>query len=154
MNFGSIKVQKRGKVIVDDLLNGEISDFNKYTYLTLTKYQALLSRAKSIGLCVARYVISIDDVHLKTEIVDKIFSTKNYDFITIFRVAKDLATKFDKYDNNRVRRLSYLRQHTEITENIFDLAYELAKYSTLSKKSHLIDETISYAEIQSEFITA
>lgn len=154
MNFGSVKAQKRGEVIVDDLLDGEITDFNKYAYLTLTKNQSLLSRARSIGLCVSKYFIAIDDADLKTEIVDKIFSTKNYEFITIFRVAKDLATKFDKYDNNRARRLSYLKQHTEVTENIFDLAYQLAKYSSLSKKSHLIDETISYAEIQSEFITA
>ena len=155
MYFNADKMVKKGEVIVNELLEGGITDFREFVYCTTNKSQTILTRSKNVGKCVSKYVInSIEDDEIKNIIIDKIFSTKNYDFILVFRVAKDIATKFDKYEDNKVRKISYLKQHKEITESIFDFAYHLAKYSSLAKKSHLIDETISYAEIQSEFISA
>lgn len=154
MYFTLEKMAKKGKTIVEKMLSGEISDFRSYVFSTTSDYQTPLSRANSIGKYVSEYLKSISDSKEKTKIIDMIFSIKSFEFIEIFRIAKDLAMKFDKYECNPLRKKAYLAQHPGTKEEVFNYAYEMAKYSSLSEKSDFIEKSVCYGDIQSEFITA
>ena len=125
-SYYSKRSEKWGKEVIDDILEGRIDNFEKYTVKTVGDTQLISTRAYQIGSSVVQVLQSTEDEELVAAVVTKIFETKNSQFIEIFRIAQDLGTKIERYQENRKMKNSYLLRHPDVKEHVYDLSLWLA----------------------------
>lgn len=124
--YRSTKIEKEGKEVVDDLLDGRVKNFEVYARKTLGETQLIGTRSNKIGTSVVRYLQTIDDEDYVDTVLEKIMETERCNFVEIFRVASDLAVKYPRYKDNNKMKKSYLLMHPDVSNIAYDMALWMA----------------------------